>query len=201
MRTLPVSLAFLLATLAAGPSRAAAQREGRAELRIGIGAVPSLPVAGPERGTGAIALGAVEVGGAGGGLRLRVEGGFAGQPLREDAAGQLTGDVQTVHAALALRAPVGARGWRVEPYLLGGAAVVRPSTRIRLRSLPSAVPDAAFTETRSEVVGGALVGAGLGWRTSRAHAFLEARWMHAATGGEPTGSLPLILGLAIPLRR
>lgn len=191
------ALATTAASLAGAPCAVAQSLE----LWAGAGAAQPLVQPGPDREMGPALLGAAEVSRGSLPLRLRLEAGFASQELHTRRGGLISGDIQTVHAALAGRLPLRGSDAAASPYLLGGAALLRHSTRTKLRSSDVSVPDARFVATSSEVVPGAMAGVGLGWRIASVRGFAELRWIYSSTAGERTSSLPLVAGLRLPVRR
>lgn len=161
-----------------------------------------------DRAAGPLFVGGIEVArpanpGLMGRLSLRAEGGVAKQEL-SGVQTNLEGDVQTVYAALAVRVTLvggGERARPVGPYLVAGAAWARPSTRVALREDPRTTPGARFEQISHENVPGAVLGAGVLWRGDRVALSAEARWMSLATAGATTSTLPLLVTIAVPLRR
>lgn len=190
-------LAGVVLTLATAP---AAHAQPRIELAAGAGTASALGQPGPDRRLGPTVMGAVQVSRAGLPVGLRLEAGYASQDLRVRSGGLLTGDVQTVHAAAALRVgPRSAHG-ALAPYAIAGAALLRHSIRTELSQSSATVPDGRFAATTSEVVPGALLGGGLDWRLAGVRGFAEVRWMRSGTTGGHTSTLPLIIGARLPLR-
>lgn len=199
--------AFLHAQ-SAGASAASAV--GGLELTLFAGAGRTLSLSQPDldRAAGPIFVGGIELArpahpGLLGRLALRAEGGFASQDFNVDQK-VVGGDVQTVHAALALRLALigqGARASRLVPYALAGAAWGRSSTRFVLNQDPQSTPGAGFEQVTHENVPGAIVGAGIGWHTQRVAVRAEARWMALATTDGTSSTLPVLVTIAVPLYR
>jgi hypothetical protein len=196
------------AAMSAAPGFLHAQATHRLELTLvaGAGRTVSLAQPGVDRSAGPTFVGGIELArpalsGLLGRLSLRLESGFASQDFEVDD-GAVSGDVQTVHAALALRVDLwGRAARRLTPYALAGAAWARPSTRFELHIDPQTTPGAGFEQVTHENVPGAIVGAGVAWQTRPAQVRVEARWMTLRTSERVTSSLPVAITLAVPLRR
>lgn len=110
---------------------------------------------------------------------LRVESAWSQQSLAFSTNSGMSGDVQTVSGGLALRiAPQldrNAAVRRVTPYLLAGAGVSRPSTRVSMVFTDADVPIAQFEQTSSEVAMTGVGGIGAQFVVGRARLFAEAR--------------------------
>jgi hypothetical protein len=87
------------------------------------------------------------------------------------------------------------------PYALAGAAWGRPSTRFELNNAPQTTPGAGFTQVTHENVPGAIVGAGVAWRLQRVAVRAEARWVALHTAEGASSTVPLVVTIAVPLRR
>jgi hypothetical protein len=131
-------------------------------------------------------------------LGLRIEGGFTQQQFSHQST-VIGGDVQTVHAALAVRASL-ARAGGFSTYALAGGVWARPSTRVTLNASPDATPGARFEQTTHESVPGALVGVGAGWHRGWATLRAEVRWMSLATSQKTTTMLPAMITMSVPVR-
>ena len=174
----------------------------------GAGATQSLSQPGIDRRAGPAVVGGVELArpslhGLLGHLALRAESGFSSQSLDVNPD-VVSGDVHTMHAAVAVRVALLGRSAaiaRLMPYALAGAAWARPSTRFALSEDPSGTPGARFEQVTHENVPGTIVGAGVAWLTPRAAIRAEARWMALYTAERTTSTLPLVLTIALPLRR
>jgi hypothetical protein len=110
---------------------------------------------------------------------VRAESRWSHQSLATAAGSGLSGDVQTLHAGLALRvAPFVTRADaspRLTPYLLAGVGITRPSTRVSVLIDNPDLPSARFGQTASEVAASLLGGLGAQFRVGRAQLFAEAR--------------------------
>lgn len=188
--------AALVLSLAAVPV-AGAQR---IELAAGAGAVSGLGQPGLDRAVGPTVMGAVEVRGHDRPLGLRLEVGFASQALSTRPGGLLTGDVQTIHVAAAVRVGPRSPESALAPYAIAGAAMLRHSLRTQLRPSGSAVPEGSFLSVTSEMAPGALIGGGVDWRVAGVRGFAEVRWLRSFTNDDATSTLPLIIGARLPLR-
>jgi hypothetical protein len=194
--------------MAAAPSGVHAQATHRMELTLfaGAGGTVSLSHPGLDRTAGPTWVGGIELArpalsGLAGRLALRAEGGFASQEFKIDQD-VLSGDVHTVHAALAVQLAFrDAEASRVVPYAFAGAAWGRPSSRFELNNDPQTTPGAGFTQVTHENVPGAIVGAGVAWRMPRVAVRAEARWMALRTAEGASSTLPLMVTIAVPLRR
>ncbi|HVZ77750.1 MAG TPA: hypothetical protein VG818_07210 [Gemmatimonadaceae bacterium] len=157
-----------------------------------------------DRSTGTAAVAGLEVAPFSGAtgfvqrLAIRLEGGFTKQEFAHRSS-VLGGDVQTVHAALALQAPLVQAGG-LFTYALAGGAWARPSTRITLNATGSTTPGAAFEQTSHETVPGALLGVGAGWRYGAASLRAEVRWLSLATTQKATSMLPALVTVSFPVR-
>ena len=199
---------FVAATLlAAAPAFVHAQSVELSAF-AGAGATQSLSQPGVDRSAGPTFLGGIELArpthaGLLGRVSLRAEAGFASQRLSVDGD-VVSGDVHTVHGALALRVAlahpqVGAR--RFEPYAVVGAAWARPSTRFALTENPGSTPGARFEQVTHENVPGTMLGAGVAWVTQRAAVRGEARLMSLLSSDGTTSTLPVFITIAVPVRR
>ena len=190
------------------PSDVCAQATNRMELTLfaGAGGTMSLSQPGLDRTAGPTWVGGIELArpslsGLAGRLALRAEGGLASQEFNIDQD-VLSGDVHTVHVALAMQLAFrDAKASGLVPYALAGAAWGRPSTRFELNNDPQTTPGAGFTQVTHENVPGAIVGAGVAWRMPRVAVRAEARWMALRTSEGASSTLPLMVTIALPLRR
>jgi hypothetical protein len=172
----------------------------------GAGAAQSLSQPGLDRNAGPTVVGGIELArpqhsGIVGRLALRAEGGFTSQSFDENV---VSGDVHTIHAALALRVALAGRGagsGRLVPYAVAGGVWARPSTRFVLSEDPRSTPGARFEQVTHENVPGTMLGAGVAWLTQRAALRAEARWMSLLGTDGVTSTLPVIVTIAVPLHR
>jgi hypothetical protein len=186
----------------------AARAHGPVDLTffVGAGGTVSRSQPGLDRSAGPTFVAGVELARPGhlgllGHLALRAEGGFASQGFASDQ-GAVDGDVQTVHAALALRADFARWGvGRVVPYALAGAVWGRPSTRFALNEVGQGTPGARFEQVTHENVPGAIVGGGIAWQMQRVALRAETRWMALATAERASSTLPVMVTIAVPLNK
>jgi opacity protein-like surface antigen len=196
-----VALTMCAASAAARP--ALAQRSGRTAVSmvVGGGSVFSITQPGFDRNTGSAFFAGLEFARSGhpgstGGLALRVEGGFAQQPL--SSTGGVSGNVQTVHAAALMTwtAPTHAS---LRPFLLAGPVWARPSTRITVNAAGDPTPGAQFAETTHATAFGGQLGIGTAWRVRAATMRLDVRWTMLATAAKTTSTLPIGISIAFPM--
>ena len=204
-RTLCIAAAV---AMTAAPSGVYSQAANRMELTLfaGAGGTMSLSQPGLDRTAGPTYVGGIELArpsrsGLAGRVALRAEAGFASQEFSIDQ-NVLSGDVHTVHVALAVQLAFrDAEASGLLPYALAGVAWGRPSTRFELNNDPQTTPGAGFTQVTHENVPGAIVGAGVAWRTPRVAVRAESRWMALRTSEGASSTLPLVVTIAVPLRR
>ena len=171
------------------------------DLWVGGGLTQTISQPGSDRAPGPAVLGAAEFGSTSHRLHFRAEAGFATQNMDTRPGGLATGDVQTVHGALASRLSLPAFSTSLTPYVLAGVGAFRHSTRFVLRSSDNQVPDGQFSLTTSEVVGGGFLGAGITWRLAGIGGFAEARWMASRSSDGSTMSVPIMLGATLPISK
>lgn len=132
-------------------------------------------------------------------VAVRLEAGYASQGLAS-ADHFVSGNVQSFRGAALVSVAVAGHG-RFESYALGGPVLARVSTKLRFDAPPNQTPGSSFAQTTHETAPGVALGVGAGWHVASASIRLEARWMSLATNAKATTSLPVLLSVAVPLRR
>ena len=204
MRTgfrLAAAFALCAAAAAIRPVRAQGSAGTSVSFIAGGGGVISVTQPGFDRSTGSAYFAGLEFAqpwraGFAGGLALRVEGGFAQQPLSTNGAA--SGNVQTVHAAALLTWTVPTHA-SLHPFVLAGPVWARPSTRIAVDAIGDPTPGAQFAETTHDSALGAQFGVGTGWHLGAATMRLDVRWTLLATSVKSTSMIPIGISIVLPL--
>lgn len=138
-------------------------------------------------------------------LALRGEALWSQQSLTSEAGSGLSGDVQRVSGGLSLRVSprrsTATTPRRLTPYLLVGAGLTRPSTRVDVVLNNPDMPTSHFGQTSSEVAATGIGGIGALWRVGPWQLFLEARSELASRNAGTARSTFGTLGFALPIQR